>query len=267
MAEIQIYTDYDSGDTTLPIAYPDAARDPGTLCILDMRDPASYESGTLPPSGSPLGEGTLLYDWVAEAFNVATRGTNSGGVGGAGIVYDTANQYAILPASCKLAAGATHFGFGAWIKPSRPAITTGQYAAIGSYCTSTSAANIQWLIQQAGALPDVYAGYVSGALVNITVTAGEVAQVFWEAAVSAGNVTVRGYKNGVLVGTSAPYALAGGVLPVPAANAYIGSFLFQSPGWRGQIGRFLFQDFSVAGSRTVTDFLANDLALNAGRFT
>jgi hypothetical protein len=266
MAIIEVISDYNSGNAAYPVLYQDSAVDAGTKVVLDAIDRTTYPGAVLPSSA--LAASTSLVNFADSANPLTVIANIPGGVdANSGIKFNGDGQRILLPNTCKLGSGATHFGFGAWIKPGTPNITSGQYTSLAAYSTGGTGDTIQWAIQQAGASPNTWTGECGAAVGFVTVSNGEVAQIFFECIISGGTSQVKTYKNGALIGTGTPAGLVGGVFPTPATSAYIGQGTAYSKGPVVNVGRFLFEDFTVSGAMAAADFVANDYALNLGRFT
>jgi hypothetical protein len=257
------YNDYASNNASLKQDYADAAIDVGTKVCVDFLDPNCYSAGAVPGAGALAG-GFSFINLADSANPLSAPAGVANGIGTAGI-HLSAGESIALPNTVKMVAGATHFGFGAWIKPDAYA-SAQSYESLVVFATNTST-NAQYFVQRAKANDTTYASYFGVTGAYITVATAEVAFIFFEAIVSSGNITVNGYKNAVLV-NSAAAALSGGVLPVPASSPVLGKGGPYGAGFEGSIGRFVFEDFSVVGTKTVAQFLADELAQGAGpRFT
>ncbi len=264
-------TDYDTGDASLPMGYNDFTMSPGTRVVFDAKDPACYPAGIVPPGTTPAGSyfSNLVND-QAELFVSVSAGVLPA-MGTTGITFDAPGQRIILPASVKNPATVTAFGFGGWIKPTAQAVTGNQYASPFSHITGGTAVTTDWTCQCQGTTPNNYAMRAEGLTLTTTLAVDTVTFLFGYVVVdqSAKTITFSVYKDGILVGSNGPTAWSGSSFPVLGGDAVLGSSsVYSGPGWRGQIGRFVFQDFSVAGAKTIAQFLADEMTQGAGpRFT
>lgn len=267
------FVDYSTGDTDLPLAYPDLTISPGTKVVFDAKDPNCYVGDEVPVGA--LASGLQLKNLVNDSAELTLQEAMPA-LGNTGLVFDTAGKRVTLPASVKMPSSATKFGYGAWVKPATPAITSG-HCGVMSLITGGTAETTGWLIQQSwnadvAQLQRYYFrnGHIGGSYVS-GMAPGVVAFIFGYVEIDQAAQTVKtdAYKNGVLERSLTVSLPSGGYPDLSAATAVLGtSTVFTGPGWRGEIGRFVFQDFSAEGSKTISEFLEDEMTQGAGpRFT
>ncbi|QDK32561.1 hypothetical protein [Sphingomonas sp. IC081] len=259
-------TDYTHADTSVPKIYRKSHLSAGSRVCLDFLDPQTYglaETGAVP---SQMAVGSSFKDLTDAAANCPMTTPAAVLVNGAGLKFTAATgQYVALPDAAKLAAGATLFAFGAWIKSRDNSGDANLYSPIAGFLTNTQVANCQWVIQRAQANGGTsYTGQCSVSSVTVTVANDEVACILWVGSVSAGKLTVRGYKNGVLIGTQTA-ALTDGVLPVPVATPRVGHVNGYNQSCNAEVGMFTFEDLS-AGHLSEAEFVSRFYADNVGRY-
>jgi len=268
MADILQYTNYTSSDNTLPTLYADAAIDGGTIVCADFLDPAGYPNGSLP--AAPIAVGQQFFNYVDQLFtDLALTGAGStAGIGTTGLTFDTLNEHVSLPPSCKLAATATHWLVGGWVKIG--ATQPGSGIPCGAACADASYYQWVWMQSNGGGLQ--YNLRAGNSTVSYTFPAAGVYQVFAEFVVSGGNITTNVYvgtptASPVLVGTTTAAVPSGG-LPVPTSAPAINPGSPYGGSFQGQIGRFLFEDLTKSGAASsALAFVQNDYLYNNGRFS
>ncbi len=268
MADILQYTNYTSTDASLPTLYADGAIDGGTLVAADFLDPSGYPNGVLPVGALSIGQ--AFQNYVDQSFSdlVLSGAGSAGGVGTTGLTFDTVAETIVLPASCKLAATATHWLVGGWVKIGATQPGTG--IPCGAACADTSYYQWVWMQSNGGALQ--YNFRSGNSTVSYTFPGAGVYQVFAEFIISGGNITTNVYvgtstSSPVLVGTTTAAVPSGG-LPVPNNAPMINVSAPYGISFQGQIGRFLFEDLTKSGAAaSALAFVQNDYNLNNGRFS
>lgn len=262
------FVDYSSGDTDLPMAYPDFTISPGTKVVFDAKDPNCFAGDELPVGA--LASGLQLKNLLNDNAELALQAALPA-LGNTGLVFNAAGQRVTLPASVEMPATIKEFGFGVWVKPSAPAITTG-HCAVAGLVTGGTDATTGWVIQQTynatQAEFEKYRFRVCGTNAYVPgMVAGTVTFIFGHVVINQTALTckVDAYKNGVLAESVTTALPAGGYPDLSAGTAVLGTpTAFSGLGWRGEIGRFVFQDFSAEGSKTISEFLADEMAQGAG---
>lgn len=260
-------TDYDTGDASLPMGYNDFTISPGTRLVFDAKDPACYPAGSVPAGTTPAGSNliNLLNDQPELAVTVAAGALPA--IGTTGLTFDALGQRIILPASVKNVGTVTQFGFGGWIKPAVQVVEAAQFVSPWSHIIGGAWEQTDWSTQVLKSDETTYNMKASSVTCPIAgVLPDVVSFIFAHVTVDhvAKTCMVAGYKDGVLSATRTS-GLPGGIFPALGGDAMLGSSpLFAGAGWRGQIGRFVFQDFGVAGSKTIAQFLADEMVQGAG---
>jgi len=255
------WLDYVTGDATLQGQQLDGGAGDETIYLVDFLDENTYAAGAVPTGA--LAAGMLLKNLGAVAGNTASLTTAfPGGIGAAGLVFNTASQHVALPAACKLAAATVaHFVFGITLKRGVDTGGAGSFTPWAGDADNTSSVE-QWVIQQPANAADDFMGAVGGVQCMMTSPVNEVHQLIWEAILSGGILTLNGYKDGEFSNTASG-ALA--TLPLPSAAPVLGNIgIYGSASPIGELGRFTFADLTLPGAQPIEDIIANEFAQIAG---
>ena len=241
-------------NASLPVLYRDPAITAGTLFCYDVLDPYSWPSQAATPGTASLVD-------LADNANASIAAVALGWGASGGLVFSGAAADLItLPASSKLAANVSSFGFTCWVKLNAlPAI--GTYKGIAGIGEGGSHTLSQYSLQIAGTgnLTLVAGGVGVGA---VPAVAGAVMQLGVTVELAAGVYTLKGWINNVLQATA---TLAAPMVVPAALNATIGKnqTTLDSTG-----ADFTFYRCHAAALTAVSaaQFIAADYAAGAGRF-
>lgn len=260
-----------TGRTDLPIIYRDQLIDPGCLSLIEFGHGWGYAA-----QASPIAAGTVLRNYHRSGNTVAINGTPVWS--GRCMVLAGVSTIGLLGAEWLLASTVTHFAIGGfWKMPTSGYLVSGTGTGAASLFgwAQANGANGQYGVRvnynrATGVAQNVYL-LANNSLVDVTPVwpaDGAIHHFAMEMErITPTTFQIRLYVDGLLVFTSSALAWSGSLVVPGTGVPTIGAFVPTYIDTKGAIGRLWLWNLSNAGSKSIGELIAADIAQNAGRFS